>query len=114
MKDWEYNVALVMSIICLILAVWIIGAGRANEKLQARLQAQQVDIERGNVSRQVGNRIIQDMIVASSTNREMKTILEKYGFSPQVAPVAPASKPEKPVSSPVRIKDKAVKSSAGK
>lgn len=113
MKDWEYNVALIMSIVCLILAVWIIGAGRGNEKLQAKLQAQQVDIDRGNAARQLGNRIVQDMIAVTSTNRGMKTILEKFGFVPPVAPVV-ASKPQKPVVAPGKAKDKTVKSSSGK
>ncbi len=113
MKDWEYNVTLVLSVGCLILAIWIIGAGRANERLQAQLQAQQLDIERGNVSRQIGNRIVQDMVSASSTNKAVQSVLEKYGFVPRTS--APVSvRPEKQVVSPAKVKEKSVKHTAGK
>ena len=90
MKDWEYNVTLILSVGCLVLAIWIIGVGRANEKLQARLQLQQVDIERGNVSRQVGNRIVQDMVTAGATNSAIRMIMEKYGFV-QSRPASPVN-----------------------
>lgn len=113
MKDWEYNVTLVLSVGCLILAVWIIGAGRANERLQAKLQAQQLDIERGNVSRQIGNRIVQDMVASGTTNKAMRSVLEKYGFVP--GPSAPSViKPDRQVVSPVKAKDKNIKHTTGK
>jgi hypothetical protein len=114
MKDWEYNVALVLSVICLILAVWIIGAGRANEKLQAKLQVQQADIDRGNMSRQLGSRIVQEMVATASTNREMRAILEKYGFVPPAVPPSTGGKPEKMFSPQGKSKEKNVKSSTGK
>ena len=110
MKDWEYNVALILSVGCLVMAIWIMGAGRANEKLQARLQAQQAEIDRGNLSRQIGNRIIQDMVACSSTNAAMRNVLEKYGFVP-TAPAA-AKTPARQTSVPAR--SKSVKQSAGR
>jgi len=114
MKDWEYNVMLFLSVGCLILAVWIIGSGRSNERLQAKLQVQQVDIERGNVSRQIGNRIVQDMVASGSTNKAMQTLLGKYGLVPRASSVPVSIKSEKQIVSPTKIKDKNVKHTAGK
>lgn len=97
MKDWEYNVTLVLSILCLGLSIWIISAGRANGKLQAQFQLQQVEIERGNVSRQVGSRILQDMMAMGATNQSIHMVLEKCGFIPPgsmpAVNVKPADKP---------------------
>ncbi|MDD4871814.1 MAG: hypothetical protein PHR77_14750 [Kiritimatiellae bacterium] len=114
MKDWEYNVTLILSIICLILAVWIIGVGRTNEKLQAKIQAQQVDIDRGNMSRQVGSRIIQDMIAVSASNHEIRAILETYGFVPSTVQSFSGSKQEKLFFPKSQTKGKDLKSTAGK
>jgi membrane protein YdbS with pleckstrin-like domain len=109
MKDWEYNVALVLSVGCLIVAGWIIAAGRANERLQTKFQVQQIEIERGNMSRQLGSRIVQDMMTASSSNSGIRAILEKYG----IAAVPPkAVKAEKQVLP--QAKTKGSRSTAGK
>ena len=112
MKDWEYNVLLVLSVCCLILAVWIIGVGRGNERLQSKLQGQQMDIERGNMSRQMGSRIIHDMITAGSTNSSMRVILEKYGFVPQADVSSKAVKIDK--QAVPLVKPKGSKNAAGK
>jgi len=114
MKDWEYNVAMILSVVCLVMAIWVIGTGRSNEKLQAKLQAQQVEIDRGNVSRQVGNRIVQDMVAAGATNREMRAVLQKYGMTPQTVPAVSGSGPAKPASSATRSKGKEPKGGSGK
>ena len=104
MKDWEYNVTLVLSVSCLVLAIWIIGAGRANERLQSRHQAQQLDIERGNVSRQVGSRIVQDMMAVSATNSGMRLIMEKYGFDPPATASSLNARPDKQAPSPAKAR----------
>ena len=101
-----------LSVGCLALAIWIIGAGRANERLQAKLQIQQAEIERGNIARQVGSRIVQDMMAVSSTNSGIKVILEKYGFVPPSVVPPVSVKPDKQVTSAGKTKGQ--KSAAGK
>lgn len=123
MKDWEYNVTLVLSVICLVVAVWIVTTGRANEKLQAQLQEQQVEIDRGAMARQLGSRLVQEMAVVAQTNSGIRAIMEKYGFLQGAAQPPVGARMEKApvVSGPVvkrtseaRSKDKSAKTTAGK
>jgi len=86
-----------LSILCLILSVWIIAAGRTNERLQQQLQNQQAEIDRGNAGRQIGSSILRDMIAASATNREMRAVLEKNGFVRPQTQGSPVIKIEKAV-----------------
>ena len=122
MKDWEYNVSLVLGVASLVLVVWLISASRGNEKLQEQLRDQQVEIDRGNASRQVGGKIIQDMVGSAQTNQNMRAALEKFGITPSAQSGA-SVKVDKPAGTAVssrkqgsdaRTKDKTSKNSVGK
>jgi len=127
MKDWEYNVTLVLSVLCIVLSIWIVMAGRHNERLQVQLQKQQAEIELGNSCQQMGISLLQDMRQSASVNQEMRSVLAKYGIDVplQKPPVAvqtnktaavsvPAVRKGTAVESKTTTKGKAVKKTAGK
>jgi|GEM_PF-1412781 len=127
MKDWEYNVSIILSVLCIVLSIWIISTGRHNAKLQAQIQAQQSEIEVGNASQQWGLRLIQDMVALAPNNPEMRAVLSKNGITvPPPRPAAAvetATKAPAATGSPVRkstsadnktTKSKSVKKTTGK
>ncbi len=64
MKRWQFFIVLGLALVCLGLSVAAVISGRANQKLQAELQTQQAEINRGNLSQQVGTSLVRDIAVA--------------------------------------------------
>ncbi len=100
MRSSQFYISTALAGLCLILSIWIIAAGSANQRLQTeltqqqqKLQAQQEQINAGNViSQQVGPNILRDMAMVSVEDQAMKDLLAKHGYTVNVqATPAPAT-----------------------
>jgi NADH:ubiquinone oxidoreductase subunit 6 (subunit J) len=81
MQKWQYYVSLALSALALLLTIVLIVTGKTNQTIQKELQAQQVEINRGQVSQQIGTALLRDMAVASVSNNKLKDLLAKHGFT---------------------------------
>jgi hypothetical protein len=99
MKSSHYYLSVGVAALCLILSITVIVLGNSNQKLQvelqnyqARLQAQQEQINAGNViSQQVGPNLLRDMATVSVDEPPMKELLGKHGYTVNVTTPAPGA-----------------------
>lgn len=88
----QFYITVALAAACLILSIAVIALGQSNQHLQVEAQNQQNEINRGNMSQQIGTKILQDMASVSVKNEKMKDVLAKNGYSVSVNP-SPASSP---------------------
>jgi NADH:ubiquinone oxidoreductase subunit 6 (subunit J) len=81
MQKWQYNVSLALSVVVLLLTITLIVTGKTNQDIQQQLQKQQLEINKGQVSQQIGTALLKDMAVASVNNSKIKDLLAKHGFT---------------------------------
>ena len=79
MKPWEFGVSLLLGIAALGLAVATILLDRSSQRLQEQYQRQQMEIERGANSQQLGNSILQDTVRAAEINANLRAFLKAKG-----------------------------------
>jgi len=77
-------VAVVLSIVPLILVFEAKSMGEKNETLQAQLQTQQEQINKGNMTQQIGVNILKEIAAASVKDDALKDVLAKSGYSVSV------------------------------
>jgi len=88
MKVPQFYVTLALGTLCLALSITSIVLGKTNNALQREQQAQQEEINRGNMSVQVGQNLLRDMAELSLKNEKIKQVLAKNGYTVNVAPAA--------------------------
>ena len=97
MSRWQFITTSLLGLLCLVLSIATIRSGKANQKLQADLQAQQIEINKGTMSQQVGTNLVRDIAVAATKNTKLKDLLARNGFTltenPAPSP-APSPKPQ--------------------
>ena len=81
MNRWQFLTTAGLGIICVILSIAVIISGRANQKLQAELQNQQVEINKGTMSQQVGTNLLRDIATAATKNDKLRDLLKRNGFT---------------------------------
>ncbi len=88
MKPPLFIVAVILSIVPLILVINLIFMGQKNQSLesdvrdlQSKMQSQQVEINKGTQSQQIGIQILRDMGTASLKDPAIRDILSKNGYS---------------------------------
>ncbi|MDZ4789311.1 MAG: hypothetical protein SH807_10255 [Blastochloris sp.] len=81
MQKWQQVTLLILSGLVLFLTLALVVIGILNQKTSQELQAQQLEINRGQLSQQVGTAIVRDMAAASVNNSRIKDLLTKYGFT---------------------------------
>lgn len=88
MKRWQFSLLLIVSLACLVLTVVSIVFAHENQKLQAEVQAQQVLINKGALSQQIGSNLLREMASVAQTDDRMKQLLRDNGYnlSPNPAP----------------------------
>lgn len=99
MKPPQFIAAVILSLIPLILVINLIFMGQKNQSLQAQLQGQQEDINKGSMSQQIGVNLLKEIAQASIKDDKLKDVLTKSGYtvtvnataSPSPAPSAPAT-----------------------
>jgi hypothetical protein len=92
MKRWQFSVLLTLGILCLCLSLVTIVFARENRRLQESVQAQQVIINKGNLSQQLGTNLVREMATVAPSDEKMKTLLQDNGFNLSSGP-APAPAP---------------------
>jgi hypothetical protein len=100
MKTWQYLVTVILGAACLVLALLVIKTGKASQGLQLDLQRQQSEVNNGLLSQrgqQLGNSILQDMVVSAANNQRVHKLLGENGYNIQFqqasnAPATPAKK----------------------
>lgn len=81
----------------MLCAVMIIVSGQNARRIERILNNQQAEINKGQLSNQIGIALLQDMAAASANSPKMRDLLEKHGFQvsfdphPGSAPQAPAA-----------------------
>ncbi len=88
MKRWEFITSLVLAALCAVVSVGTILSAQANRRVQAELNAQQMEINTGVLRQQIGTNLIRDMAVASANNDALKDLLSRHGFTVTVEPAA--------------------------
>jgi hypothetical protein len=81
MKTWQFIFALVLGFTCAGLSAFGIVTGMTNQGLQGQLQQQQLEINRGNLSQQVGTNLVRDIASKAGTNENLKNLLTRNGFA---------------------------------
>lgn len=86
MKSTHYIIVLLLSVVCVVLSVSLVLTFRANQKMQAQLQANQQLLNSGILGpqgQQIGNNLLQDMANSATRNPDMRKLLAKYGYQIQ-------------------------------
>ena len=94
MKPFQFYTTLALGALCLVLSITAIILGKTNNNLQQQQQAQQEEINRGNMSMQVGQNMLRDMAEISLKNDKIKQVLAQNGYTVNPAPT-PAPSPSK-------------------
>ena len=93
MKPWQYLLTLILSGVCLIMAVSTVLTYQSARRVQADIQRQQVAIDHVRSGQQVVSAIVQDLVRASANNANIKSFLDSHGLiprAPSVGDTAPA------------------------
>jgi flagellar basal body-associated protein FliL len=96
--DWKSPLLTVCAVVALLLSIAVIVSGRSNQArataLQARqaaLSQQQEEINKGNLSQQIGVNLVRAAAEISTRNEKIKELLGRHGFTVTVNPdAAPA------------------------
>jgi hypothetical protein len=81
MARWQYVLAVVLGAICVGLSAAVIVSSKSNEDLQAELQAQQIEINKGIHSQQIGTNLVREIAVAAEKNQKLRDLLMRHGFT---------------------------------
>lgn len=93
MKLTQFYLTVALGAICLILSIVIFALGQSNTRLQAEFQVQQQEVQKGNVSQQIGTNIINDLGALAMSNPKIKDLLARNGINISQAPT-PAATPQ--------------------
>ena len=88
MKSLHYYTTLALGAVCLLLSITTIVLGRSNNSLQLQQQQQQVEINKGNLSMQVGQNLLRGMAEPSLKSEKIKQVLTRYGLTVTVNPTS--------------------------
>ena len=88
MKRWQFTILLTLGIACLGLSLVTIVFARENRKLQQSIQEQQVIINKGNLSQQIGTNLLREMAAVAQTDEKMRALLQENGLSLSTEPAA--------------------------
>lgn len=112
MKSKPYFIVLLLSVVCVVLSVSLVLTFRANQKMQAQLQANQQLLNSGILGpqgQQIGNNLLQDMANSATRNADMRKLLAKYGYQIQPTDSAATNAVDKARSSVVEKQVEAAK-----
>lgn len=81
MKPWQFYTSTAVAGLALLLTIALLVITTSNRTLERGLQEQQVNINRGQMSQQVGTAVVKDLAVASVANSKIKDLLAKHGIT---------------------------------
>jgi len=94
MKAPQFYITLALGALCLVLSITAIVLGKTNTNLQQQQQVQQEEINKGNMSIQIGQNMLRDMAEISLKNDKIKQVLARNGYTVNAAP-SPTPTPSK-------------------
>ena len=96
--DWKSSFLTFVATVGLLLSIAVVVTGRGNQERATQLQAkqaalsqQQEEINKGNLSQQIGVNLIRAAAELSTRNDAIKQLLARHGFTVTVNPEAPAA-----------------------
>ena len=107
MKSSQYLICLLTGALCLLTSVLLFAFGRSIQGSQERLQQQQLEINRGNQSLQIGSKLVNDLAQNSAQFPQLKALLAKNGINvsfnqqPATGATAPVKAPA-PAAAPAK------------
>jgi cell division protein YceG involved in septum cleavage len=81
MKRWQFLLLMTLGLACLCLSLVTIVFARENRKLQEAVQAQQVTINKGSLSQQIGANLLREMAATAEGDEKMRELLQQNGLS---------------------------------
>lgn len=70
-----------MAGLTVVMTIALLVISTSNRTIERGLQEQQVNINRGQMSQQVGTALVKDLAVASVSNAKIKELLSKHGIT---------------------------------
>lgn len=92
MKAPQFYLTSALGALCLILTITTVILGKGNNALMQTQQQQQEEINRGNMSQQIGQNLLKDMAEVSLRNEKIKNVLARNGYTVNVAPAPTPAK----------------------
>lgn len=97
MKQTQFYIAVALSAICLVLAIALIAVGQSSQsaqlelqkrqsEIQIELQQRQAEVNKGQVSDQVGGAILRDLAPVALKNSKIRDVLAKHGYNVSASP----------------------------
>jgi hypothetical protein len=84
----QFSLLLALGLLCLCLSLVTIVFASQNRKLQEAVQAQQVIINKGSLSQQLGANLVREMGAVAQTDEKMRALLQENGYSLSSNPAA--------------------------
>jgi Na+-translocating ferredoxin:NAD+ oxidoreductase RnfG subunit len=81
MRRWQFTLLMIVAVACVCLTLVSVVFARQNQKLQAAVQAQQVLINKGALSQQIGGNLLREMGAVAQTDDKMKELLKDNGYN---------------------------------
>jgi len=88
MKVPQFYITVALGVICLVLSITSLLLSKSNQNLQAQFQAQQEEINKGELSLKVGQNLLRDMAELSVKNEKIAAVLKNNGFTVNANPSA--------------------------
>jgi hypothetical protein len=81
MARWQFVLALILGLTCVGLSGAVIVSSKWNQDLQAELQTQQIEINKGIHSQQIAANLVRDIAAAAGKNQNLRDLLTRHGFT---------------------------------
>jgi hypothetical protein len=88
MKVPQFYITVALGAICLLLSITSIMLTKSSQNLQTQFQAQQEEINKGDLGNRVGQNLLHDMAELSVKNTKIAEVLKANGYTVNVNPSA--------------------------
>jgi uncharacterized membrane protein YhiD involved in acid resistance len=81
MKPIEFYISTGLASLALLATIFLVVITSANRSIEQALQDQQLRINRGQVSQQIGSALVRELANASVSNSKIRELLTKNGIN---------------------------------
>ena len=92
MKVPQFYITVALGAICLLLSIATIMLSKSGQSIQSKYQAQQEEINKGELSNKVGQSLLRDMAELSLKNKKIAEVLKANGYTVNANPSATPAK----------------------
>ncbi len=86
MRNWQFLAATGLAVATLVLVFALMAVNGSAQALQMELARQQEEINRGNLSQQIGANLVREMGGVAVRNEKMREVLSRNGYTLQQQP----------------------------